>query len=176
MKDYSKLTPAEKEDLLQKAYEAGYKYELSYGNCPQCTMAGINEIFPELAVSDEIFRCGFGMGGGCGCCTRGTCGALNGAAMVISHHMGRERSKMDQFTPACTDAVRQIVLQFEEIFGGIRCCDVQKHLFGESFDLSCEEGNDAYFAAGGHDQCAKVVGTAVKLFAKLVLDGGLKAD
>lgn len=174
MEAYKNLSQEEKALLVQKAYDRAYYYEKNFGNCPQCTMAGISDVFPELGISDEIFQCGFGLGGGCGCYTKGTCGAVNGAAMVVSHLMGRRRDNMEGFTPECTDAVRRIITQFDRLYDGVRCCDVQTHLFGESFDLSTKEGNDAYFAAGGHDRCAEVVGTVAKLFAELLVEGDIQ--
>ncbi len=174
MKDYSVLTPEEKQALVQKAYERGYYYENTYSNCGQCTLAALSDVFPDLGIDDKIFKSAFALGGGFGQSTLGTCGALSGAGMAISLILGRERSSMDKVTQNCFDAAHKVYEAFASKFDGCRCCDVQTHLFGECFEFRKEGKLEGYLAAGGHSKCGTVVGTAASLVAQLIVDGELK--
>lgn len=174
MKDYTKLSDTEKQGLVQKAISAAHDYEQKYSNCGQCCLAGLSDAFPDLGIDDKIFKSAFGFGGGYGQATIGTCGALNGAAMAISIITGRERSDMANPPQFCYDLAYKILKEFEAKYGGIRCCDVQKSLFGKCFVFREKGEGDGYAAAGGHDKCATVVGTAAGMVAKLIVNGELK--
>lgn len=79
-----------REEVLEEAYKRGFEYERDFGNCCQCTTAAVAELFgldPGLVKTGHLFSAGFGS------CGRGTCGALSGAALVISSRHGRERSE-----------------------------------------------------------------------------------
>ena len=58
------LNEEEKKNLIKRAADLGYKYEKMYGNCPQCTVAAIQEVF-EIA-NDNIFKQVYGLGAGGG--------------------------------------------------------------------------------------------------------------
>ena len=67
----------------------------------------------------------------------------------------------------------EVYEKFVEKFDGCRCCDVQRHLFGECFEF--RKGQiDGYLAAGGHSKCGTVVGTAASLVAELIVTGKVK--
>ena len=174
MKDYFSLPEQEKKALIQRAYDAGYNYEFHYSNCGQCALAALSDVFPDLGIDDKVFKSAFGLGGGCGQSTMGTCGALCGAVMAVSLVLGRERSDMEHPPQAGYDAANEIYQEFVKNFDGPRCCDVQTHLFGRSFTFREEGMGEAYAKAGGHSKCGIAVGTAAAIVAKMIVDGKVK--
>jgi hypothetical protein len=73
----------------EKAYRLAFNYESKYGNCPQCVIVAIAEVFSlEL---DELFKASHGLAGGVGASGSGTCGVLSGGVIVLSHLRGRRR-------------------------------------------------------------------------------------
>ena len=109
MTDYSALTPEAKEALVVKAKNVGYSTETLYGNCIQSTLHGIYRAFPDFGITEDMIKASFGLAGGCGCCLDGTCGALSGAAFVISLSKGRPLKETRDIwnTSAPTTARRQ---------------------------------------------------------------------
>ena len=173
MKDYSILTKEEKEALIQKARDIGYQYENRYGNCSQCMLASLSDVFPDLGIDDRLIKSVYGLGGGFARTTFGTCGALSAAAVAISLRLGRERQKMDEDPEACMFAAGKVYNQFVEKYGGPRCRDVQTKLFGVSHEFLKEGETEKYIEAGGHDKCGKVVGSVAGFVAELIVNGEL---
>lgn len=170
--NYTKLSEGEKNALIQKAADAAYHYENTYGSCAQSCLGGLREAFPELGISDEMFKSSYGLAGGCGCSIKGTCGALSGAAMAVSLIAGRDHKHMDDDFTACYDKVKKVLGAFEEKFG-VTCCEVQTAMMGSCFDFMTEEGEAGYNANDGDANCAKAVAYATELVARMVVDGEL---
>ena len=53
MKDYTVLTPEEKEALVQKAMAVGFQTETDYGNCIQSALNGMYTAFPNIGLTKE---------------------------------------------------------------------------------------------------------------------------
>ena len=117
MKDYTKLSASEKEALVKKASESAYNYEKTYGSCAQSCLGGLRDAFPDLGVTDEMFKTSYGLAGGCGCCLEGTCGALSGAAMAISILNGRDKDHRDDDFSACYDKIKKVIANFRSKYG-----------------------------------------------------------
>ncbi len=174
MKDYSVLTKEEKDSLVQQAREAGYRYENQFGNCPQCTLAALSDVFPDLGIDDKLFKAMYCLGGGVARTTQGTCGALSGAAAAISLVLGRDRQNMEEEPHACMEVAEKVFDRFVEKYGGPRCCDVQTALFGKNHVFIEEGETEAYFEAGGHTKCGHVVEDAAGWVAELIVRGEIK--
>jgi len=156
-------------DSLQKAYDVGFAYEQDYGGCAQCVIAALYELYPQLK-NDDIFKAATGLGGGVGLTTKGGCGALVGAAMVISQMTGRnldniadpERQRFVAYRLA-----ERLVNKFLEEYGTVTCEKIQEKLMGRSFYMY--EEWDEFLAAGGHTTaCTSVVGNATQWAAELI--------
>lgn len=171
MEEYLNLTDAEKAALVEKAYRLGYEYERKYGNCAQCVIASIQDVFG--GIDDSVFKTAFGLAAGVGLTSKGTCGAVSGAVMVISSLRGRDREHLTTGKYGkCYELSRQIVSKYEEKYGSCLCHEVQKKVFGRSFDLWDREQYRDFEAAGGHrDKCPEVVGTAARWVAELIVAG-----
>ena len=77
------------EEISNKAFEQGRKYEKECTGCAQTTIAGI---FDALGIDNEdVFKAASGLADGLGLTGNGTCGSLMGGAIVIGYLFGRER-------------------------------------------------------------------------------------
>lgn len=163
------------DQIIEKAFEHGKKYELECTGCAQCVIAAM---FDALGIwNDDIFKAASGLADGLGLTRDGACGALVGASMVISYLFGRERKDFkDVFKPFKSyELVKELHDQYVEQYGTCRCDDVQKSLMGRSFNLwDMNELAEAMAPGGIPDHCPKLVGTVAKLATKIILDNGYK--
>ena len=174
MTDYSALTPETKEALVVKAKNVGYSTETLYGNCIQSTLHGIYRAFPDFGITEDMLRACFGMAGGCGCCLEGTCGALNGAAWVISMSKGRPINDLSGNYEECHAMIRDLVDTFKAEYGSILCSDVLAHNMGEAYDWKTPEGDKGYMEHFGTHHCATAVSFCTEIVARMIVDGTLK--
>ena len=68
----------EQQDKIDRLGKLAREFEQKYGNCPQCVLHAVREVFGH--VDETVFAFG---GGGAGT-IEGTCGALCGAMMVVA--------------------------------------------------------------------------------------------
>lgn len=170
MKKYQNLSNEKKQELVEKAYQLGYEYEQKYGNCPQCTMAAIQDTFD--LVDDSVFKALYGLGGGMGLTSKGNCGALVAAIMFISLLQGRDRQNFHTGRyPECYALSREMMNRFQEKYGCINCNEVQMQIFGRAFDLSDKQQFLQFEEAGGHrDKCPEVVGSTARWVAEMIVN------
>jgi len=158
-------------DVLQKAYDAGFAFERDYGGCAQCVVGALYELFPELR-NEDIFLSATALGGGVGLTTKSGCGALAGAAMVISQMTGRSLENIADPERKRFVAYRlgeKLVNKFYEEYGTVTCEEIQAHLMGRSYNMY--EEWDEFLAAGGHSTaCTTVVGNATKWATEIIRD------
>lgn len=173
MVKYDKLSPERKEALIAKAKNCGYSTETLYGNCIQSTLNGIYRAFPEFGISEDLLKACFGLAGGTGCCLDGTCGALNGAAMVISLAKGRPIDDLDGDYEECHEIIRDLADKFREKYGGILCKEVLTHNLGGVYDWKTEEGDRLYVENFGTHHCAATVSFCTEIVARMITDGEL---
>jgi C_GCAxxG_C_C family probable redox protein len=163
----------EKEEILERAYRVGFDFEKNNHGCAQATIKAIMEIFD---VDPIIFKIASPCSGGLSNGGLGPCGALIGGTLVIGYFFGRgiENQHLSgrQFRDrALMNKLRGI---FHEKFNGETCREVQKAVFGHSFDLMTESGRKDFEIEGGHILiCPNVVGTAVKWIADILIEEGI---
>lgn len=161
----------EKEILLEEVYQLAFKYEQEYHCCSQCTVAALQEGFQ--IKSDEVFSASFALGAGLANTSEGTCGALAGGAMIISCFYGRQR---EEFFKSISNKkanylTKKLYDRFIQEYGCCLCKDVQKKIFGRSFNLWNEQEKEIFEKSGGHiDKCPAVVAKAAKWTAEIIWD------
>lgn len=166
----------EKDSLIKKAFELGFKYEQKFHGCAQCTIAAIQD---TLGIkNDFVYRAGSGLAAGGGECTDGSCGGYSGAIMMMSLLFGRERK--DEGTEfgrreksESSRMAASLHDMFIEKYKSICCKEIQKKLFGRSFNLRDEKEKEEFQRAGAHDdsdKCCMVVGDAASWGTGLILD------
>ena len=164
------------EERLKKAYELGFYYEKEYRGCCQCVLAALQDILGM--ENDAVFKAGTALaGGGCGTGT-GACGGLTGGIMIISSKFGRERNNFKD-PEGIRFKTRELALKlynkFIEEYGGTTCKEIQKKLFGRSYNLLDPAEFEAFEKAGAHvDKCPSVIGNAAKWTVE-ILDSASKS-
>jgi len=174
MKDYTKLSPEEKEVLVKKAMDTGFQTETDYGNCIQSCLNGLYRAFPDIGITEDMLKGCFGIAGGCGCSLLGTCGALNAAAWVISLFYGRPVDDLAGDYEACHAMIRKVTEQFRQRYGGILCNEVMVHNMGAVYDWKTPEGDAGYMAHNGTFHCATAVAYCAEIIARMIVNGELK--
>ena len=159
-----------RQEMIDRAYALAYEYEGTYGCCPQCVLAAIDGVFG--GVGDEVFKASYGLAGGGGLSTQGTCGALAGGMLALGTRYGREReafangSRMNAFKIA-----NELLDRFVAEFGSPLCGGVQARIMGRSFDMWDKKDYAVFEEAGGHaDKCTNVAGKAAMFTAQLLLE------
>ena len=160
-----------KQKLLEKVYCLAFRYEAELGSCPQCVLAAIKETFN---IGDEAtIKSADALAGGTALSTRGTCGALAGGLLAISSIVGREYDDFKEGKKKRRVFKHSKILydRFIDEYGSPLCCDVQKRLFGRSFNLMNKKEYEEFEKAGAHiDKCPSVSGNVAKWTAELILD------
>ena len=165
-----------KDQIMEKAYELGVKYEKECTGCAQTIIAAI---FEALGIwNDDVFRAASGLANGLGLTGDGSCAALLGASMVISYLFGREHKDFEEIYKPMKSygLVKKLHNQFVREYGGeynsCRCSDVQKGLMGLTWDLWSMNEMDDSFKTQMVDNCSKIVGNIAKLTIKLLFENG----
>ena len=158
-------------EILEEVYNRAFKYEAEIGSCPQCVLSAIMEV---LDVGDPAtVQAADALAGGTALSTEGTCGALVGGLLAISSIVGRT---YEDFSAG--ESKRRVFLyskklydQFIEEYGSPLCKNVQKKLFGRSFNLLDPKDYTEFEKAGAHvDKCPSVSGNTAKWAAEIILD------
>jgi C_GCAxxG_C_C family probable redox protein len=150
-----------------------------YSGCSQAVLASLQE---EFGIGDsESFKSATVFGGGVSYQGE-TCGALIGALMALGLAIGRENM---EDTPTYRAAIKHGMdmcgrfrqelhgqLGFGEDLASSLCRDIQRSIYGRSFDLSNEEDYQAFLEAGGHGDkgCPGVCAVAAQVAAEKILD------
>lgn len=137
-------------------------------HCAQATFVSLQE--------------GFGLEGGTivkaltplpGIAERGeTCGAVIGALMALGLVFGRDRIDDWGAWRASLGPARAFCARFEQAMGSTQCGALLGRLFGKRYDLADPAQLAEFQAArpGPVEVCARVVKTAVRLAAEVILD------
>jgi C_GCAxxG_C_C family probable redox protein len=160
-----------KEKLIEQAYRLAFKYEAERGSCPQCVLAALHE---TLSVGDPAtIQAADAMAGGTALSTEGTCGALVGGLLAIGSVVGRSYKDFSdgEHKRRVFQYAKKLYDKFIEEYGSPRCKDVQKKIFGRSFNLLDPKDYEEFEKAGGHvDKCPSVSGNAAKWTAEIILE------
>lgn len=156
---------------IEDLKKAAYRNEKRYGNCAQGVCGAFLETygFP----SEDVFKSSCGLYGGVGL-SGNSCGALNGAIIVISYLSGREYEDYDGETPDdCRDMCIDIVERFEEEYSSINCRDIQEEKIGRSFDFWDEDEVEAFVESKGPEEvCPEVVKKSAMWTAEILKEYG----
>ena len=166
----------DREETLQKAYDQGFHYEKEYKGCSQCVLAAIQDTLgmENDAGFNAVFKSATGLAGGLSGTCSGSCGALTGGVMAISYKVGRERNNFsdpEEIRFKTRDLTLRLYDKFIETYGSGNCQEIQKKLFGRSYNLLDPADREAFEQAGSHiDKCPAVVAKAARWAVDLLLD------
>jgi C_GCAxxG_C_C family probable redox protein len=141
------------EQLALALFEQGF-------TCGQAVIAAFAERYG--LDRDAALRVGCAFGGGVAR-TGATCGAVNGALVVLGLAHGRTRLEDVEARERTYDAARTFLARFREAYGS----DVCRELLG--VDIGTPEGREAASMAGlFKTRCPELVGGAARIVATLV--------
>lgn len=159
-----------KKEITDKAFEQAKKYELEYGDCAQCALAGV---FDALGIENkDVFRSATGLADGVGLTGDGHCGALSGGVMAISYLFGRQKDEFHRrgkVLKAITIS-RALHDKFKEKYGTCRCHDLQVKFYGRFFDLFDQGEWEGALKAGLPETCSTLAGEVARMTTELILE------
>jgi len=159
-----------REGLTDQAYRLAFKYEAEIGSCPQCVLAALLE---TIGVGEpSVVKAADGLAGGTALSTNGTCGALVGGLLAIGSIVGRnyEGFKAGEKKRRVFRYTRKLYDQFVDMYGSPICRDVQRKIFGRSYNLLDPKEYEEFEKAGAHvDKCPSVSGNVARWAAEIIL-------
>lgn len=160
------MNKEQKQVLADQAYDKAMQYELSYGCCPQCVLATLQETVG--IIDDQTIKASHGLSGGGGLMGQGACGALTGGLMALSVKRGRDRNKLDKgrFINNFKKG-KELVERFREEFGGVTCQELQQQFTGRTYDM-WDEGEYLKFDQDRGNQCAHATGTVTRWLVEML--------
>ena len=159
-------------DMIERAYDLGFAYERDFSGCAQSAIAAIQD---ALGIrNDYIFKSASGLAVGIGKLGDGPCGGYSGGAIVISMFIGRVRERFDNDVEnrrMSYKLVKELHDRYMQKYGSVICSDVQKSVFGRSYNLWDGEEFKNFEKDGAHiDKCTSVVGNASAWTVEIILD------
>ncbi len=160
------MSPLDKTQAAQQAYDKALRYELDYGCCPQCVLAAIQETVG--VIDDATIKASHGLSGGGGLMGEGACGALTGGLMALSAKRGRDRDKLDKgrFIGNFQKG-KDLVERFRTEFGGVTCQELQHQFTGRTYDMWKPEEYRAFSDARGQ-KCALATAQVTKWVVEML--------
>lgn len=159
-----------KEEITNRAFELGKKYERANGNCAQCTVAAI---FEALDITNEdVFRAATGLSDGIGLTGNGTCGALSAATIAISYLYGRKKedfTNQRKMLKSCLLA-KKLHDQFFEKYGTLRCADLATKKMGRFYNMWDLADFEAAEKAGMRNYTSEVVADVARMATRIILE------
>lgn len=163
-----------RQKLLENVAESARRFEQESHGCAQATVKALYDYFP---VDPLVFKVSSPCSGGISNAGFGPCGGFLGGVLVLGSFFGRPIDKTHKSGRTFNDRplVHQLREKYIEKYGGIVCRDVQKRVFGHSFNLLTEKDVQQFDVEGGHDTvCPNVVATAASWVAEILLDNGIE--
>jgi len=165
-----------KKIFLEKAYMQGFNCERDYRSCSQCTVAAIQDALNTR--NDYVYKAASGLAGGAGEYVDGICGGYSGGILMMSLLFGRTRKEEStkEGRKKKYDSLRMAAAlhdKFIKKYGTVVCSEIQKKIFGRSFNLRDDKQKELFKSSGAHeddDKCCAVVGNGAQWSAELIID------
>jgi len=164
-------------ELIERVRRKAHEYD-KYSGCSQAVLLSLQE---EFGIGNiEAFKSATVFGGGVSYQGE-TCGALIGALMTLGLVIGRKNMEdTPTYRMAMTPAIEicnrfkeevQSQLGFGQSLTSSLCKDIQRSIYGRSFDMTIDEDYQAFLNAGGHgdEGCPRVCAIAAQVAAEKIL-------
>ncbi len=165
-------------EQIERVRRKAHEYD-KFSGCSQAVILSLQE---EFGIgNEESFKAATVFGGGVSYQGE-TCGALIGALMALGLVIGREtmedtptyRASMKHAINICGRFREELNSQlgFEHRLTSSLCKDIQRSIYGRSFDMTNKEDYQAFLDAGGHgdEGCLRVCAIAAQVAAEKILD------
>ena len=131
--------------LIEKARKLGREYLHIYRGCAQTPLLAVADTL-NIDVSDDLFKAMIGLSS-----LSGGCGGICGATAAISLRYGVPRGDFErdsesggQVYTKILHTVKIVRFKMSEKYGGYLCSDIQRKLFGRSYDLVVPEEREDF--------------------------------
>lgn len=99
------------------------------------------------------------------------CGVVSGSFAVHGLYFGSDDLTYYQCTGAAMAAARIFLSRFEEIFGSLRCEDIQTLIFGRYMDpRGSQENMEAFIKEYGYEKASIPAGIGARLTAGIIIE------
>jgi C_GCAxxG_C_C family probable redox protein len=161
------VEPGSRAKLLDRVAWAAYYNDRVYEGCSRSVLYALQG---HLHLEDGgALKASTALAGGVARMGE-TCGALTGGVMAIGLVLGREDLADIQAYRDTMAASYQMYDRFKEEIGSTTCFEIQKKLFGRSFDFKRDEDAEEWYKAGGLEKCPLVCGVAARIAADIIID------
>jgi len=171
------------DELLDRAYQLGAKFEEHSCSCSQSVVAAVHEL---LTIDDIVVKIATSLCGGTAIQGLGTCGALAGGIIILDYFFGRPVEKVS-YTEFIKENVEplfnyhhvppmQLVDKFVAKHGTFTCVQIQRKLYGRTYCFTDEDDLVKFEDIGSHSdptKCMDVVGSASQWVIEILLDRGV---
>jgi C_GCAxxG_C_C family probable redox protein len=113
------------QEIIEKAYKIGHKFEKEHGGCCRCTVAALQKSIDFIPEDKDLFRAASCLDGGATPSDIQNCGAFTGLGMVIGWLCGANKFGNTKLSHTL---IRQVYKQFEKEYGSVLCRDVRKKI------------------------------------------------
>jgi C_GCAxxG_C_C family probable redox protein len=161
------LSAKDQELLIAKIEETADSIAQRYRGCSQWALYALQQHLDMWNM--DVFRAASGFAGGLGGSGE-LCGALSGGLIAIGFVYGRDALEPIETSGAFANSMErcaQLCDRFKEEFGGLNCRDVQKLLFGRSWDMRNIEEKEDFLNREDVDKCSYIV---IKKVARLAAE------
>lgn len=148
----------------QKVFHLARFYERAYHGCAQSVIAAVQDVLGLAWVGRGTFQAATGLSGGIGCLGK-ACGAFTGAVLSIGLCVGRERENFRDLRGVHWQnysLVKELYQRFMSKYGSVTCHDIQKAIFGKSFEFWNPKSLEEFRRLNGHAKCSEVTAQAAK--------------
>ena len=158
-----------RQQILREIEQKAPSYERKYVSCSQSTLLTLQEV---LNLQDNtVLKASYGLAGGGGGTGEGFCGALSAGIIAIGIKYGRSREELeDTEWGRAVELTKVLVDRFVKEYGGPRCKDVQKFLFGKIYNFWDPVEQEMVKAGAIIDKCVNVVKNGALWAAEIIID------
>ncbi len=152
--------------LIDKARKLGREYVSKYGGCAPTTLMAVADTIC-IDVSEDVFKSVIGFSS-----FTGGCGGMCGAASIIGllHSQDKKEYLENRDISKIIKGVKHVQDRFIETYGSYLCYDIQKKLFGRSYNVTIPEEAEAFWKADPSKKCPKVTENAAGWAVEAILE------
>lgn len=161
------MIESEKERLIEKARKLGHHYLARYKGCAQTTLLAVADTL-GMEVDDNLFKAMIGLSG-----QAGGCGGICGAAAAIGLRYDIKRGEFERNPEVrfkVYEVVKRVRDKFIKEYDSYVCKDIQKKLFGRTFDSTIPQDQKTFEKAGLTKECSKVTEKAAGWAVTAILE------
>ena len=165
-----KCSDDEKKAILLKIKQTASEDEVAITGCARSALHGLQE---HLGLGNEEVIRGLAPFAGGAARSGNLCGALIGGIVGIGLAYAPSTLKGALEIPGYVQSMDLAGIfydRFKEKFGAVNCKEIQKLMWGRSWNLRDPHEREDYLQPKYHDKCGDVAGGAAMLAAEIILE------